>query len=94
VLRELLHRLLRLRDRGGSPAADFGPLPPRVDNDGWLVEPHGGGWLHRPLPGPVERGPAVDPFAPVPQLPRHPLRPSEVLRAAARQRRWHDATGS
>jgi hypothetical protein len=61
----LLRRILRwLRgSRSASTGGDFGPLPPRIEND-CVVTPHGGGWLHIPLCGPLQRGPAVDPLAP------------------------------
>jgi hypothetical protein len=82
----LLRRLLR-RSRPAA-AADFGAQPPVQSNDaeGWLMVPYGGGWLHFPPSAPVQLGPAVDPFAPVPQhTPQH----APLFRSGGS---WHDGT--
>jgi hypothetical protein len=91
MLRDALRRHLR----PPATAPGFDPLPPREDGDGWLVEPRGPGvYAHFPAAsGRVQRGPAVDPLA-LPQHPRRPLRPSEVLRQAATRRSHDDGTWS
>jgi hypothetical protein len=76
---------------------DFGPLPPEPSDDapGWLMERLGPGIKrHFPLPGPVERGPAVDVLAGKNPPPggisptgERALRP--LFRASGN---WHDGT--
>jgi hypothetical protein len=70
-------------------------LPPQPSNDaeGWLMRQIAPGVWHHfpPSSGHVELGPAVDPLA-LPQHPRRPLKPSEVLREAMRRRSHDDGT--
>lgn len=71
--REWLRRLLRRP----KPGPGIGPdaLPPERSDDakGWLMERVGDGVKrHFPRPSRVERGPAVDPLAPIPQTPEPP----------------------